>query len=64
FRRRPSTLRNAQNEEKDAAKTTLKPDIFKWLEGGHLNPGMTLVVRAKLKCPLRTRAPTPVSSLV
>jgi len=24
----------------------LKPDIFKWLEGGHLNPGMTLIVAA------------------
>ncbi|WP_208449705.1 hypothetical protein, partial [Burkholderia ambifaria] len=39
--RRPSTLRNGQNEETEVAKPTLKPDIFKWLEGGHLNPGMT-----------------------
>ncbi|WP_230946489.1 hypothetical protein, partial [Burkholderia territorii] len=29
-----------------AAKPTLKPDIFKWLEGGHLNPGMTSLHRA------------------
>ncbi|HGO6075407.1 TPA: hypothetical protein ACK3RU_008101, partial [Burkholderia cepacia] len=29
------------NEETEVAKPTLKPDIFKWLEGGHLNPGMT-----------------------
>ncbi|WP_208446719.1 hypothetical protein, partial [Burkholderia ambifaria] len=51
FRRRPSTLRNGQNEETEVAKPTLKPDIFKWLEGGHLNPGMTWVVVARLKCP-------------